>query len=172
MKILEDIDFPFENDTELNKDIFSDAVDKILQKWTFNFDYDIPYLCGYSVNGKIIYFDRHLPLVVIYQNKEYSITKALAVHESDEKANEDHYPELSYQDCHQMALRKELNYVETILKLPIDIYNEHCDKYIKIAGSEKLEKIPLDLDLKPYKNEEDWIKIKQMQLAQGEQNAL
>ena len=41
--------------------MLDDAVDAILHRIKLDCGYDIPYLAGYSLDGKKIYIDRHLP---------------------------------------------------------------------------------------------------------------
>src|SRR5258706_10288744 len=54
-----------------------------------NTEFDIPYLGGYSCDGKTIYFDRHLPKMVTIERdgskKTFDPIQFLKLHESLEK---------------------------------------------------------------------------------------
>ena len=49
-------------------------------------DYDIPYIAGYSVDGKIIFIDRHLPRTIRWLLKTVRVRPVLLTHEIVEKA--------------------------------------------------------------------------------------
>jgi hypothetical protein len=156
------------DDTKLSNEILSEAVKTLYKIAEVNRQYDIPYLAGYSKDGKTIYIDRHLPEFLIYQHKKYPILQYLVLHETEEKALEDSTG-LSYQLCHQLALRGEKAAVESETfggRIPWDAYNAFCDKWVKLAGDEKLTKVPSDLDIKPYESEKDIEAIKKIQEIQ------
>src|SRR5262249_52424183 len=48
-------------------------------------NHDIPYLAGYSKDGKIIYIDRHMPKTMKYQGREINTDRYLILHEEVEK---------------------------------------------------------------------------------------
>src|SRR5471030_2023728 len=47
--------------------------------------HDIPYLAGYSRDGKTIYIDRHMPKTLKYQGREIDTDRYLILHEEVEK---------------------------------------------------------------------------------------
>jgi hypothetical protein len=49
------------NDTLVSGAMLTHAVDAILKRVKVRYDHDIPYLAGYSRDGKTIYIDRHVP---------------------------------------------------------------------------------------------------------------
>lgn len=113
-------------------------------------EYDVPYLAGYSKDDKTIYIDRHLP-AKMPDGKDP--IPHLVVHEKVEKALEDLF-NLPYQEAHHIALHFEQQSVEKA-GINWDSYSKFMDKYIKLDGHEKLQNVPKDLDLKPYKDERD-----------------
>lgn len=44
-------------------------------------------------------------------------------------------------------------------------YDRVMQKYVKIDGDRRLQKVPRDLDLKPYRDEHDWDLMRRMQQA-------
>ena len=69
--------------------------------------YDVPYLCGYSKDGKTIYFDRHLNVSM----KGHDLTQFLKIHECSEKTLLDLF-HLDYQQAHHIATHLERQAVE------------------------------------------------------------
>jgi hypothetical protein len=49
-------------------------------------DYDIPYIAGYSADGKTIFIDRHLPRTIRWLVKTVRVEPFLLTHEIVEKA--------------------------------------------------------------------------------------
>src|SRR5262249_21839463 len=47
--------------------------------------HDIPYLAGYSIDGKTIYIDRHMPKSMHYAGREIDTDRYLILHEEVEK---------------------------------------------------------------------------------------
>ena len=52
--------------------------------------HDIPYLAGYSKNGKTIYIDRHMPKSFLFRGRRIKIDRFLILHEAVEKTLMDH----------------------------------------------------------------------------------
>src|SRR5579863_8762622 len=69
-------------------------------------DHDIPYLAGYSLDGKTIYIDRHLPRTFTYKGRAIEVDRYLILHEEVEKTLIDQL-HLHYQHAHQIATRAE-----------------------------------------------------------------
>ncbi len=117
---------------------------------TINEDYDIPYLGGYSTDGRTIYFDRHLPKELKVGGVTFNPTLTLTMHESLEKALIDVLG-YGYEQAHKAATAYEKRGVLSILGPGTwDQYSNKLDKFIKADEHEKLKKVPSDLDLTPY----------------------
>jgi hypothetical protein len=69
-------------------------------------DHDIPYLAGYSVDGTIIYIDRHMPQVFRHKERVIETDRFLILHEEVEKTMIDRL-NLHYLHAHQIAARAE-----------------------------------------------------------------
>jgi len=69
-------------------------------------DHDIPYLAGYSRDGKTIYIDRHMPPSFRYRGRDIDTDRFLILHEEVEKTLIDQL-ELHYLHAHQIATRAE-----------------------------------------------------------------
>src|ERR1700738_690160 len=52
--------------------------------------HDVPYLAGYSRNGKTIYIDRHMPKSFTFRGRRITTDRFLILHEAVEKALIDH----------------------------------------------------------------------------------
>ena len=125
--------------------------------------HDIPYLAGYSVDGKTIYIDRHMPKTMTYAGREVDTDRYLILHEEVEKTLIDHLG-LHYLHAHQIATRAEQAAVRAAGIRWRD-YDRFMQKFVKRVGDEKLKKVPADLDLKPYRDEHDFDLLKRMQVA-------
>ena len=117
-------------------------------------NYDIPYLAGYSTDGKIIYVDRHLPEKLEYHHdgrqRDYDPRRFLIDHESMEKALIDAFG-WRYAHAHEAATAYERRHVlqSGLLWQP---YQDAYRPYIKADEHEKLKKVPAELDLTPYED--------------------
>ncbi len=69
-------------------------------------DHDIPYLAGYSKDGKTIYIDRHMPRTMKLRGREIDSDRFLILHEEVEKTLIDQLG-LHYLHAHQIATRAE-----------------------------------------------------------------
>jgi hypothetical protein len=122
-------------------------------------EHDIPYLGGYSKDGKTIYFDRHLPDTVTLERdgakRTFDPVQFLRLHESLEKTLLDQLG-MSYQDAHKAATAYERRGVlQTLGPGWWELYQREMEKYIKADAHEKLKKVPRNLDLTPYIDEHD-----------------
>jgi hypothetical protein len=115
--------------------------------------YDIPYLAGYSQDGSTIYIDRHLPKSFEYRGREIPIDQFLILHEETEKALIDAL-RWTYAKAHDYATRREEMAVEDE-NIPAKIYEGWLEPYIKVDEHEKIKRVPLDLDLTPYRDSRD-----------------
>jgi hypothetical protein len=81
-----------------------DAIVRRVKK--LDHDHDIPYLAGYSEDGKTIYIDRHMPRTMKFRGREIDSDRFLILHEEVEKTLIDQLG-LHYRHAHQIATRAE-----------------------------------------------------------------
>lgn len=136
------------------------TVEAILRKVKLNRSYDIPYLAGYSQDGKTIYIDRHMPESFISNGHVIQTDRFLILHETVEKTLIDQLG-LHYQLAHQIALRAEQAAVRAD-KISWAEYDKFMQSYIKEIGDERLQRVPNDLDTKPYRDEHDRILLQRI----------
>lgn len=152
------------NDGLVSSKMLIKSIEEILKRVRLDRNHDIPYLAGYSVDRSTIYIDRHLQKV--YQDhggRHHEVDRFLILHEATEKAMIDTW-NLHYQHAHQIALRAEEAAVRAA-GLEWREYDDFMQQWIKLADSEKITKVPANLDLTPYLDEEDTELIKIMQRA-------
>lgn len=125
--------------------------------------HDVPYLAGYSNDGKTIYIDRHMPRTMKFRGREIDTDRFLILHEEVEKTLIDQL-NLHYLHAHQIAARAEEAAVRAAGVLWRD-YDRFMQKHVKTIGDERLTKVPPDLDLKPYRDEHDFDLLKRMYKA-------
>jgi hypothetical protein len=128
-----------------------DAVVRRVKK--FDRRHDIPYLAGYSLDGKTIYIDRHMPKSFKFRGRKIETDRFLILHEEVEKTLMDQVG-LHYLHAHQIATRAEEAAVRAA-GVEWRAYDRFMQKYVKRIGDERLTKVPKDLDLKPYRDEHD-----------------
>lgn len=128
-----------------------DAIVRRVKK--FDRSHDIPYVAGYSQDGKTIYIDRHMPKSFKYEGRDINIDRFLILHEEVEKTLIDQLG-LHYLHAHQIATRAEQAAVRAA-GVSWRAYDNFMQKYVKRVGDERLSKVPADLDLKPYRDEHD-----------------
>ncbi|HUB25781.1 MAG TPA: hypothetical protein VL992_10165 [Tepidisphaeraceae bacterium] len=151
------------NDTLVSGWMLTHAVSAILRRIRLDHDHDIPYLAGYSHDGKTIYIDRHLPHSFVYRGKRVGVDRFLVLHEAVEKSLLDSLG-LHYQHAHQIALRAEEAAVRAA-GVGWTEYDRFMQQFIKEVGDENLTKLPHDLDIKPYRDEHDRQLLVRMQRA-------
>jgi hypothetical protein len=135
----------------------------ILRNAKRNYEYDIPYLAGYSNDGKTLYVDRHVPTTIPYKGKCFDFHKFLLWHEATEKSALMLY-KIKYHSAHLLASKVEHEKVISA-GLPWNVYKKYTRKWIKTAGHENLNRVPKNLDLLPYrafKSKDDIALLKQM----------
>ena len=140
------------------------ALDAILRRVKLDRRFDIPYLAGYSQDGHTIYIDRHLPETFTYRGKKIAVDRYLVLHEAVEKTLIDEL-NLHYQHAHQIATRAEEAAVRAD-RISWRAYDRFMQRYVKQAGSERLTRVPPDLDLKPYRDEHDRDLAQRLQQAE------
>jgi hypothetical protein len=140
------------------------ALDAIVRRVkSLDRQHDIPYLAGYSNDGKTIYIDRHMPRIMKFRGREIDTDRFLILHEEVEKTLIDQL-DLHYLHAHQIAARAEEAAVRAAGVLWRD-YDRFMQKHVKRIGDERLTKVPADLDLKPYRDEHDFDLLKRMHEA-------
>jgi hypothetical protein len=142
------------------------ALDAVLRR-VKNFDrkHDIPYLAGYSQDGKTIYIDRHMPPSFKFRGRTIETDRFLVLHEEVEKTLIDQLG-LHYLHAHQIATRAEQAAVRAA-GVSWRAYDRFMQKNVKRAGDERLSKVPDDLDTKPYRDEHDLDLLRRMEAAVG-----
>jgi hypothetical protein len=137
------------------------ALDAVVRRAkTLDRKHDIPYLAGYSKDGKTIYIDRHMPSSFRYDGRDINTDRYLILHEEVEKTLIDQL-NLHYLHAHQIATRAEQAAVRAAGIRWRD-YDRFMQKYVKRIGDERLTKVPADLDLKPYRDEHDYDLVQRM----------
>lgn len=119
----------------------------------FDRSWDVPYLGGYSVDGRTVYLDRHLPKTLIYRGAKHGypvdIDRFLILHEEVEKALIDQL-EFSYAHAHEVATRAEENAVRAA-GIEVGWYRKALKPFIKADARERLLRVPNELDMTPYR---------------------
>jgi hypothetical protein len=122
-----------------------------------SFDYDIPYLGGYSRDGTVIYIDRDVPAFVAYKRRKIrlwptGLVGGICTHEHWEKTAMLVFG-WNYTRSHTLANRAEDDFVTNKLGMKMALYNGIWDPLIKIS-EHKLKRndinLPPDLDRTPY----------------------
>jgi hypothetical protein len=140
------------------------ALDAIMRRVKhFDRKHDIPYLAGYSLDGKTIYIDRHLPKSFKFRGRTIETDRFLVLHEEVEKTLIDQLG-LHYLHAHQIATRAEQSAVRAA-GISWRAYDGFMQKYVKRDGQEPLTKVPADLDTKPYREEHDLDLLRRMMAA-------
>ncbi|GGA35171.1 hypothetical protein [Dyella nitratireducens] len=138
------------------------ALDAVLRRVKkFDRKHDIPYLAGYSQDGKTIYIDRHLPKSFSFRGRIIEVDRFLILHEEVEKTLIDQLG-LHYMHAHQIATRAEEAAVHAH-RVTWKAYDRFMQKYVKKIGDERLSKVPVDLDLKPYRDYHDYDLLERME---------
>ena len=138
------------------------ALDAILRRVKkLDREHDIPYLAGYSRDGKTIYIDRHLPKSFTFRGRTIEVDRFLILHEEVEKTLIDQL-DLHYLHAHQIATRAEEAAVNAA-RVTWKAYDRFMQKYVKSIGDERLQKVPADLDLKPYRDYHDYDLLQRME---------
>jgi hypothetical protein len=138
-----------------------DAVVRRVEK--LDREHDIPYLAGYSRDGKTIYIDRHMPKAFRYRGRDIETDRFLILHEEVEKTLIDQL-DLHYLHAHQIATRAEQAAVRAA-EIEWRAYDRFMQKHVKTIGDERLTKVPADLDEKPYRDEHDTDLLARMNAA-------
>jgi len=116
--------------------------------------FDIPFIGSYSQDGKTVYYDRHLPKLIVLkcdgQTKEINPREFIRCHEMLEKAIIDVLG-WSYFPAHAAATAYEKRHVLQRLGpqwwMP---YTHSMDGFADAEEHETVQRVPKDLDMTPY----------------------
>lgn len=125
--------------------------------------YDIPYVAGYSRDGHTVFIDRHMPRGFTSGGRRIETDPFLALHEVVEKTLLDQL-HLHYLHAHQIALRTEQAAVRAAGVSWRD-YDHFTKSNEKKIGDERLVRVPRELDLTPYRDEEDFDLLRRLRDA-------
>ncbi|MBL6749451.1 MAG: hypothetical protein ISP90_02975 [Nevskia sp.] len=144
----------------ISKEMTDHAVRAIRSRIHLVRDYDIPYLAGYSLDGQMIFIDRHMPKTLAWKRRRINTDRFLIVHEAVEKSLIQLLG-MHYLHAHQVALRAEQAAVRAE-GIEWKAYDDFMQEYIKVIGDESLSKVPENLDLTPYRDFHDTAEIASM----------
>lgn len=146
----------------LSVPMMKQSLAQMVKARTIDATHEIPYVAGYSVNGKTIYIDKDLPRKV----GDIEIFPTLILHEEVEKSLMQEL-KLHYLHAHQIAEDAEENAVRLLygphgLQQYLDFYKVWIPK---IGNRKTYTDVPRDLDLAPYEQERDKDTLKRMGMA-------
>lgn len=147
----------------ISQEMIDHAVRSIRERVHLSRDYDIPYLAGYSLDGHVIFIDRHMPLGFSWQGRHVATDRFLIVHEAVEKSLIQLLG-MHYLHAHQIALRAEQASVRGE-GITWEAYDGFMQEYIKVIGDERLSRVPDNLDLTPYRDFHDTEELKHMRAS-------
>lgn len=145
----------------LSAAMMKQSLAQMMKARTIDTTHEIPYVAGYSVDGKTIYIDRELPKRL----GEIQIYPTLVLHEEVEKSLMQEL-KLHYLHAHQIAEDAEENAVRLVYGAPeLEKYLDFYKVWIpKIGDRKHYVDVPRDLDLAPYEQEQDHATLKRMGL--------
>ena len=105
------------------------ALDAVMRRVKhFDRKHDVPYLAGYSLDGKTIYIDRHMPKSLKVRGRTVMTDRFLVLHEEVEKSLIDQLG-LHYMHAHQIATRAEQAAVRAA-GISWGVYDRFMQKYV------------------------------------------
>lgn len=144
----------------ISREMMDHAMRAIRKRTHLIRDYDIPYLAGYSLDGHMIFIDRHMPKSFAYRGRRVMTDRFLVVHEAVEKSLIQLLG-MHYLHAHQIALHAEQAAVRAE-GIEWEAYDDFMQDYIKVIGDERLTRIPDNLDLTPYRDFHDKDELRKM----------
>jgi hypothetical protein len=144
----------------ISKEMMDHALRSIRSRIHLEREFDIPYVAGYSLDGHIIFIDRHMPKSFVWRRRRVRTDRFLVVHEAVEKSLIQLLG-MHYLHAHQIALRAEQAAVRAE-GIDWHAYDDFMQDNIKVIGDEALSKVPETLDLTPYRDFHDKEEIKKM----------
>lgn len=149
-------------DWYLTKGNTQNAIDALFSRAKVSRKFDVPDLAGYAENGKDFFIDKDCPEFLEYAGRKIEVDKFLVLHEEVELALIK-LLHLVYQDCHQVACLAEKEAVEMVCGMGCwEPYSEFMRKQIDMAWNKKNPQAPPNLFKKPYVDEKEHAKLKQM----------
>jgi hypothetical protein len=145
---------------DIDDDVLLDVVKGLRRRVRVNRAYDIPYIAGYSVDGRTVFIDRHLPRTFRWLMKTVRVEPFLLTHEIVEKSLLDELG-LHYLHAHQIALRAERDAVKAA-GVSWWAYQHFMKKHERAIEQETIVKVPRSLDLTPYRDEKDFALLKRL----------
>lgn len=145
---------------DVDDQVLADVLVALQKRVKICHDFDIPYIAGYSGDAKTVYIDRHLPRTMSWKGGEVRLAPFLVTHEIVEKALLDEL-RLHYLHAHQIALRAERDAVRGA-GLTWRAYQAVMKAHEKAIDEERLNKVPGDLDLTPYKDLGDYALLERL----------
>jgi hypothetical protein len=142
---------------QVSAEVLCEAVTATYARPKINRSYDIPYIAGYSKDGKTIFIDRHMPRTMKAGRGLVRTDRFIVLHEVVEKALLDEV-RLHYLHAHQIALRTEQAAVQAA-GLKWRDYDQFIKANEKHIEDERLKRVPAALDLTPYRDEDDFEKL-------------
>lgn len=157
-----------DNESKLDRLLKHPRVRKFFQRETrLDRRHRIPFLAGYSVDGKTIYIDSSMPKSFPFKGREFKTDRFLIIHEELEKALIDALA-WEYLGAHRIAIVAERRAVRAA-GMAWETYDKFMQAEIARVRALPIENIPLDLDLAPYKLEPAL--LEQMVAARGRRPA-
>jgi hypothetical protein len=139
---------------DIDEDVLLDVVKALRRRVRVDRSYDIPYIAGYSVDGRTVFIDRHLPRTFRWLMKTVRVEPFLLTHEIVEKSLLDEL-RLHYLHAHQIAVRAERDAVKAA-GVSWWAYQRFMKRYERTIEEETIVKVPRSLDLTPYRDEKDF----------------
>lgn len=138
-------------------------------------DYDIPFIAGYSKDGRTLYIDKDMPKAFMYRGRTINSDRFLLLHEQVEKAlidailaGDDDSRAIMvllkmtgpdddiYYHTHGVATAvEEATFAMVYGSSLLGAYNAFMDQHIKEMLDQTIKRVPEDLDLTPYTSSED-----------------
>ena len=124
--------------------------------------YEIPYLAGYSKDGKTIYVDKRIHFTFnLKDGRKMNLLKYFIVHETTEKHLED-TKDYKYPYAHEQATKAEREAVEAD-GYPWDEYESYSLKEVqRLKKIDRTESIPKDYDDRPERDTHDYAMLKKV----------
>jgi hypothetical protein len=129
------------------------AIAEILKRVRVDRRWDIPYIAGYSRAGRTIFIDRNLPKTFAYRGRRVKIDPFLVLHEAVEIAMLDKL-DIRYDHAHQIALLVERSAVQEA-GIEWAPYHDFILRHFRRVAAKRLDRVPRNLNLSPYLDEED-----------------
>lgn len=136
---------------------------------TISHRYDMPYVAGYSRDGKRIFIDKDAPFLMDIDGAMVCVRDFIKIHEAAEKSLLTYY-DPKYEPCHDIATAVEY---DAVRKSGVDVnkYRKALRPVIKHEAADKFVRIPYDLDLTPMKDEPTLLSIIRPLMAEDRKTA-